>query len=108
MHQFIHTLLSAQSPRTIIQTTVNTIESDKVTQPVVKTMIGQFYLALDKIFNFQLGKILLAVTSSSQVKNMMENDSPYISQYREEIEQCLHGDSCQRVTDFIRDLGKYL
>ena len=57
LSQFLHSLLSSQSPRTIIQATVKTIQSRDIKERSNRKRIGQFYLALDKISHFQLGKI---------------------------------------------------
>ena len=107
LYQFLHSLLSTQSPRTIIQATVNTIQSGDIQDVSNMKRIGEFYIALDKIFHFQLGKILLATVSSSDLKTMMSNDWPYFSLYAQEIDQCLNNASCQGVIDLIHTLGKY-
>ena len=54
LSQFLHNLLSTQSPRTIIQATVNTIQSGNLKEVFNRDRINQFYIALDKIFHFQL------------------------------------------------------
>ena len=65
LYQFLHSLLFTQSPRTIIQATVNTIQSLDIKELINRQRMHQFYLALDKIFHFQFGKILLATNSPS-------------------------------------------
>ena len=105
LSQFLHSLLSSESPRTIIQATVNTIESDNVKEPQNIERMKQFYLALDKIFHFQLGKILLAISSQSEIAAMTAKEWPYLTHYSQEIEQCLKEDSCQGVSDAVHTLG---
>ena len=58
MFQFQYNLISAQTPRTLIQATVNTLQSDRESDSVHDNM-SIFYSLLDKILHFQLGKILL-------------------------------------------------
>ena len=106
LHQFLHSLLSTQSPRTIIQATVNTIEAGDIKDPLNRKRIAQFYLALDKIFHFQLGKILLATVSPTNIEAMMAKDWPYFDNYLQETYQCLNHTNCQRVRDIIQTLGK--
>ena len=105
---FLCNLLTTQSPRTIIQATVNTIQSGDIKEVANRKRINQLYLALDKIFNFQIGKILLATSSSSQLKSMIAKDWPYFSRFSKEIDQCLNNSSCQGVRGIIQDLGDIL
>jgi hypothetical protein len=106
LSQFLHSLLSTQSPRTIIQATVNTIQSGDIMGIMNKKGMSQFYLSLNKIFHFQLGKIFLATVSLSELETMMAKDWPYFSHYSKEIEQCLKNTSCQEVGHLVQALGK--
>ena len=105
--QFLHSLLSTQSPRTIIQATVNTIQSDNIKEKENRKRMAQFYAALDNIFNLQFGKILLATASLSQLEDMMAKDLPYFAKYSHEIDQCIKNASCQKVVNLIQTLGKH-
>ena len=105
IYQFLHSLLSTKSPRTIIQATVNTIQSNNIREEANRRRLNQFYLALDKIFDFHLGKILLAVSSLTELKSMMAKDWPYFSHYSQEIDMCLNGASCQGIMDLVKTLG---
>ena len=107
LSQFLYSLLSTQSPRTIIQATVNTVQSGDIKDPMKRNRMNQFYLALDKIFHFQLGKILLATVSPSDIETMLAKDWPYFSHYSQEIDQCLNNASCQGVKDLVQTLGKF-
>ena len=106
LYQFLHTLISTQSPRTIIQTTVNTIQNDKIMENSNRKRFNQFYLILEKKFHFQLGKILLAISTKTQLKDMKDKDWPYFSQYSQEMDQCLSGESCQGMMDIVQGLGE--
>ena len=57
-------------------------------------LLNTFYLSLDKIFHFQYGKILLALTSLSEVEAMMAKDWPYFTSFSGDIDQCLSGVTC--------------
>ena len=106
LYQFLHSLLSAQSPRTIIQATVNTIQSDNIKQSQNRKRMKVFYRALDKVFHFHLGKILLAISSKLEIEAMMNKEWPYFDTHSKEIDQCLNGDSCQGVTNILHALGE--
>ena len=105
LSQFLQSLLSTQSPRTIIQAIVNTIQSGDIRESISKERINQVYLALDSILHFQYGKILLATSSPSQLKAMLAKDWPYFTPYAKQFDQCLSGVSCQRVIDLIKTIG---
>ena len=100
LYQFLHTLVSAQSPRTINQATVNTLQqSVSIDERDNRKFINQFYWALDKIFQFQLGRILLATASPFQLQDMVRKDWPFFTHIsKNNMDLCLHsGVSCPEV-----------
>ena len=106
LSQFLHSLISTQSPRTIIQATVNTINFGDTKESISKENIRKFYLDLDKIFHFKYGKILLATASPVQLKAMMAKKLPFFSNFSHEIEQCLSSASCRGIGDLINTPGR--
>ena len=104
LSQFLHSLLSTQSPRTILQATVNTIQSDKVKEKT-RQLLNEFYQNIQNTFNLQHGKILLALSSASELESMIAKNRPYFTPYSQEIEQCLTGTNCQGVRDLIHSIG---
>ena len=106
LSKFLHSLLSSQSPRTIIQATVNTIESVVLDENKNKERLNKFYLDLDQIFHFQLGKILLATASPSELQAMIAKDLPYFTHYSKEIDECFNGVSCQGINNLVQIIGK--
>ena len=107
LYQFLDGLLSSESLRTIIKATVNTIQSDDI-KGTNKKMVNEFYLALNHTFDFQYGKILLATSTFSKLKTMMEKDWPYFTPYSQEIKQCLSGASCQGIINIVSSSGNKL
>jgi hypothetical protein len=103
---FLHNLVTAESPRTLIRATVNTIQEQHNINIDNRDCLNKFYLSLDSIFHFRLGKILLATLSLEELKSMIANDSPFFSNYTAEVEQCLSGAGCQSVRDLIQTIGK--
>ena len=108
LSQFLHNLISAQSPRTIIQATVNTLKSDNINEIITRIFLNNFYLALDKKFHFQYGKILLAISSPQQFDRLITKGWSFFSHYKQDIEQCLKNNSCQGVSDLVQSLGEAL
>ena len=106
LYHFLYSLLATQSPRTIIQATVNTIQSGDLKDSGDRILINQFYLAMDKVLHFELGKILLATSTYAELQSMMDKDWPHVQQYSKEIEECFSGASCQGVRDIVQTLGE--
>jgi hypothetical protein len=104
--QFLGTLVLTQTPRTIIQATVNTIHLEAM-EDNNRKRIGRFYQELNKTFNFRHGRILVALSSPSELEAMLALDLPYLTPYRQQIEECIKGANCQGVTDLIENLGKH-
>ena len=101
LSQFLHTLLSTESPRTIIQATVSTIEQEDINGFVNSEYMAKFYLALDRVFHFQLGQILVATASPTELQAMLDMDWPYFKSCKEELIQCLGGVSCLSVLNTL-------
>jgi hypothetical protein len=102
--QFLGTLVLTQTPRTIIQATVNTIHQETM-EGKNRKRLGLFYQELNKTFNFHHGQILVALSSPSELEAMLARDLPYLTPYTQQIMECVRGTSCQGVTDLIENLG---
>jgi hypothetical protein len=105
LYQFLHDLLSNESPRTIIQATVNTLQAGNITEIVNRNLTNKFYLALDKIFHFQVGKILLATSTHEELQSMVAEGWPFFAHYSQEVEKCLRNTSCRGGRDMVNTLG---
>ena len=97
LSQFLHNLISFQSPRTIIQATVNTIQSDNIKEVQNKKRMNKFYLALDNILKFQHGNILLALSSAAEIESLKAKDFPFFAHHSQELDQCLSDVTCNPV-----------
>ena len=105
LYQFLDNLVLTESPRTIIQAVVNTIQAGALVEDGDRKGINEFYLAMDKHFRFQYGKILLATSTNTQLKEMLEKDWPFFDDFRTELVGCLNGTNCERIEDLIETLG---
>ena len=108
VHSFLHSLLDNDSPRTIIQAVVNTIQADDFQERENRQRMNEVFRHLDKMFSFQLGAILLGVSSRPQLDTMLAMDWPYFSHYTTEVEECIHGHSCSGVRHLVNSLGKVI
>ena len=106
LYQFLHNLLSTQSPRTIIKATFNTISSINIAYDRNREMLNEFYFKLEKVFDFELGKILLATHSPSQLQGMLDKKKPYLNSFSNDLKHCLESESCQVVGDLVQTLGE--
>jgi hypothetical protein len=103
---FLGNLLLSQTPRTIIQATVNPVQLERM-EDTNRHLLGQFYQELNKMFNFQYGRILVALSSPSELEVMLAQDLPYLTPYRRQITECVRGGSCQGVTDLLESIGRH-
>ena len=106
LSQFLQRLVSTESSRTIIQATVNTIQATDIKEHASRRGLNKFYQALDKIFHFQLGKILLATSPPTGLESMLAKDWPYFRHYSQQIDQCLGETSCHGVKDLLQSIGE--
>ena len=68
--------------------------------------VAKFYLALDRLLDLNVGKIVLAASSSSQLRAILDQDLPYLDPFVQETEECINdSDECQSVVDLVNSLG---
>ena len=96
LRQFLENVVSTQSPRALLLAIVNTLQSQKISWRN-KVFLGEIYRAVEKMFDLQLGKILIALSTPSQLISVMDHDLPYLSAYEKPIKRCLTDGKCQEV-----------
>ena len=68
--------------------------------------VSLFYLALDMILGLNVGKIVLAASSSYQLQAILDQELPYLDPFMQETEECINGSAeCQLVIDLVKSLG---
>ena len=105
LKSFLENLISTESPRTLLLAIVNTLQSENVSWRN-RVFLGDIFRAVEKMFDLQLGKILIALSTSSQLTSVMDQDLPYLSKYEKPLKQCLKGGNCQEVRTLIGSIGK--
>ena len=105
--QFLQNILKTESPRTIIKTTVEAIQLNIPEKELTRSGVNKFFEALDQIFDFQLGKILLATSSISEIQNMINKDWPFFLRYKKEIDLCFRGTNCKELLDLVNSTGLF-
>ena len=102
----LYNLVSRENSRTIIKAVVNTIELEKVKEYGNRNLLFGFYKILEKTFNLQIGKILLSVSTPSELKAMLMKKIPYIAPFSNEIEACFTNNDCMSLEKLVNSLGK--
>ena len=105
-HTFLARLIEQENEETILRATVNTFVTDQLTEKESKEGLKSFYNELDHIFNLQFGKILLALSSSSQLKTMKNQSVPYFNSLNSHIQDCEERKDCTGAIDLINELGR--
>ena len=70
-----------------------------------RVFLGKFYEALNEIMDLRFGKVLLALSSPTQLEVMLAQDLPYIKPYSLEIKQCLKQSNCEQMIELIETIG---
>ena len=107
LQTFLTRLVSDETPGTLLKVITNTLHSSKISLDM-KDDLGNFYLALDKRLELNVGKIILASSSSSQLSAVMDQDLPYLEPFAKVTEECIKETNCQGVTDLVKSLGKVI
>ena len=100
--KFLYNMVSDNNLRTIIKVAVNTIQSDRVKEVENKNLLFGFYQHLEKSFNLELGRILLAVSSPSELQAMLIKNLPYITPFSNEIEACFNNKDCSALGNLVK------
>ena len=102
LYQFQMEMLAKKNPRTIIQTTMNNLNSGKIEKDANFVILKQFFMELDKVLKTKLGGIVFALSSELEFKNMIKLDMPYVTDF---IRECTKNTSCKSVSNIIHNLG---
>ena len=108
LYNFLVNLTTTQSRRTVLRAVINTLESPKLEEIVERSQVLEFFQALDRIFQLEYGKVLLAMSSSLQLEDMLERELPFLANYTEEVRSCLNASSCDDVKREVDSLGKVM
>ena len=68
--------------------------------------LNELYLALERKYDLQYGKFLLALSSKGELEDMVKKGWPFFAEYSQELELCLNGTTCRGLDDIIARLGE--
>ena len=72
-----------------------------------QTLLGKFYKDLDQMMDLKLGRVLLAISSQSQLETMLAKDLPFVTEYAEEIHLCSSEKNCTGLTALVNTIGEF-
>ena len=90
LYQFFTTLVSQETPRTLLLALVNTLQSNKISLKQNRQSLNNFYLALNNMMDLQLGKILSTILSPAEVTSMKNHNLPYFDGISDKDNICLN------------------
>ena len=90
--RFYSTLLEKENMRTVVVATLNTMLDDEVEYN--SNLLDDIFAELDKSYNFMLGPAILALASTSQLRQIANKDYPFLTEYKHQIKDCLGDPKC--------------
>ena len=106
MGQFMEQLITNATPRSLLLAVVNSLQSDNLNKND-RTLLTMFYKDLDRMMNLKFGRILLALSTPSQLKTMLAQDLPFVTEYAEDIELCSSQNNCTGIAALINTIGEF-
>ena len=102
--QFLLQLVKEESLPSLILAITNTLQSDQLTLHH-KRKLGKIYQVLNSIFEFNVGKILLATSTPSQLIALQEQELPFLNTSDPQVEHCMKGQSCDSIFGHIQGIS---
>ena len=104
LRQFLENVVMTQNRGAVLLAIVNTLQSKQISFKN-KVFLGDVYKAVEKMFDLQLGKHLLGLSSLSQLNSIMDQDLPYLGSHEKAVKQCLNEMNCQEVENLTKRIG---
>ena len=105
LYKFHEKLVTWQSAPTIIQTTVNNIGASSVKSSINLKSVNKFYKVIEDMFQLQLGKIVIAQSSQSELRILFSRRLPYLDRFGGEVEECTERDECEDLHRLVETLS---
>ena len=99
LSMFYRELLKRQNLKTIIQATMNNVLPGNTAVEDRATTIN-FFNELDRMYNFTHGltPLMIAISSSDQLRELTKIGLPFLDSYNGIINQCLNGSECKQLS----------
>ena len=96
---FFDTLLANETLETLVVSTLQNMQPRSKGDVKDFSAINMWYRQLDQTYNFSLGPVIMALSTTEEVEELTELDAPYLMDY------CGQGDDCE---DLSYSRGKIL
>ena len=103
---FYGTILTNQSLRTIIQSTMNNMNPKYNTTTFSLATIKEFYKNLDSVYNFNLGSVSVALLAKETLAAVLDQTPPYMGNHTQAIQLCIQEKRCDDAQALIQQLGE--
>ena len=108
LNRFVDQLLSSERKRTLIQSFSNLFHSGVLKGTTSITFAKAFYMDLAATLNLQYGNILLATSTKSQLRAVIDIDGPFFTNDTDLVKTCIWDSECTGFQEITEDLGKIL
>ena len=103
---FFGRLLEKENMRTVVLATLNTILHEDNEGLFSMNLLHKIFDELDKSYNFMLGPSILALASSTQLKQLAKGNFPFLKEYKHQIQLCLDDPKCNTLTELASMTGE--
>ena len=104
---FFWRLLEKENMRTFVLATLNTMLYEESKVKYNMDLLNEIFYELDKSYNFILGPSILALASTTQLRQLANKDFPFLKDYRPQIQHCLEDPKCKTLTELALMTGEY-
>ena len=106
LFRFLDGLVSTETSRTIIQSSVNLFRSGVLNDTTSFELAKDFHFFLASSLDLQYGSVLLATSKKAQLQEVLDNNWPFFTNNTKLVETCLNESHCnQIVEDSVQKLG---
>ena len=102
---FTETLLDNKSPRAILQATMNNVRFGIVKDRFNRKGLTDIYHQMDQKVNFSTGKVLIGLSTDSELQTLLGQQIPYLTKHAADIKLCLEGKDCNGINNLLDSLG---
>ena len=103
---FFGRLLEKEHMRTFVLATLNTILHKDNEGLFSMDLLHEIFDELDKSYNFMLGPSILALASSTQLKQLAKRNFPFLKEYKHQIQLCLDDPKCNTLIELASMTGE--
>ena len=95
---FFESLLKNQSLETVSAATMHNLQPWAKDNIKDFTAMNMWYKHLSERYNFSLGPAIIGMSTTKQLSGLAELDPPYLKEYQNAIDLCLHREECNNLT----------